>query len=216
MRKYDTVIWDLDGTLLNTLVDLMNSVNYALSELGYPERSLEYIRQSVGNGVRVLMKLSIPGGLDNPHYEEAFELFEKHYAIHSMDNTKAYEGIKDAINILSREGFKQAIVSNKLDSAVKVLNNNFFGVNLAMGDQEGLARKPAPDMVLRAMKILDADKRRTVYIGDSDVDIATARNSGLDSISVLWGFRTEKELEPYNPMKMVTSPQELVKFLLSE
>ncbi len=213
MRRYNTVIWDLDGTLLDTLTDLMNSINFALAKFNYPLRTLEQIRTSVGNGVRVLMELSIPDGLDNPNYDEAFEIFSEHYAEHNMDNTGPYAGVVDVINKLSEMGVKQAIVSNKVDSGVQTLNNAFFGVDTAIGVQDGLERKPAPDMVWKAMEILGADKETTVYIGDSEVDLATARNSELDSISVLWGFRSAEELSPHNPMRMVTQPSEILEII---
>ena len=214
MRKYNAVIWDLDGTLLYTLEDLKNSVNYALEKLSYPTRTLEQTRQSVGNGVRVLMALSIPNGRDNPNYERAYDLFCEHYAIHSKDNTYPYKGIRECIKVLADNGIRQAIVSNKINPGVQALNDEFFGVDVALGQQEGLKRKPYPDMVWKAMKDLGVNKQETVYIGDSEVDIETAKNSGLDSISVLWGFRSKEEIFPYNPMRMVESPAELVNILL--
>lgn len=213
MMKYNTVIWDLDGTLLNTLTDLMNSINFALAKFDYPPRTLDEIRRFVGNGVRVLMELSIPDGFDNPNYDEAFEIFSAHYAEHNMDNTGPYEGVIDVIRTLSDMGVKQAIVSNKVDSGVQTLNAAFFGVDTAIGEQAGLERKPAPDMVWKAMEILGANKETTVYIGDTEVDLATARNSGLDSISVLWGFRSVEELTPHNPMRMVNAPEEILKII---
>lgn len=213
MMKYNTVIWDLDGTLLNTLTDLMNSINFALAKFDYPPRTLDEIRRFVGNGVRVLMELSIPDGFDNPNYDEAFEIFSAHYAEHNMDNTGPYEGVIDVIRTLSDMGVKQAIVSNKVDSGVQTLNAAFFGVDTAIGEQAGLERKPAPDMVWKAMEILGANKETTVYIGDTEVDLATARNSGLDSISVLWGFRSAEELTPHNPMRMVNAPEEILKII---
>lgn len=213
MIRYNTVIWDLDGTLLDTLTDLMNSINFALGKFGYLPRTLEQIRTSVGNGVRVLMELSIPGGTENPDYEAAFEIFSEHYEEHNMDNTGPYAGVVEVINKLSEMGVKQAIVSNKVDSGVQTLNKAFFGVDTAIGVQEGLERKPAPDMVWKAMEILGAEKKTTVYIGDSEVDLATARNSGLDSISVLWGFRSAEELMPYKPMRTVKSPEEIIEII---
>lgn len=213
MMRYNTVIWDLDGTLLDTLTDLMNSVNFALERFSYPPRTREQIRTSVGNGVRVLMELSIPGGLSNPNYEEAFEIFSEHYAKHNMDNTGPYAGVVDVINKLSEMGVKQAIVSNKVDSGVQTLNEAFFGVDTAIGVQDGMDRKPAPDMVWKAMEILGAEKKTTVYIGDSEVDLATAANSKLDSVSVLWGFRSAEELAPYNPMRLVKSPEEIIEII---
>lgn len=216
MSRYTTVIWDLDGTLLYTLVDLKNAVNAALNALGYPEHDLEFIRLSVGNGVKKLMELSIPGGLSNPDYDRAYEIFSKFYREHNLDNTKPYDGIKECIERLRSTGVKQAIVSNKIDYAVKKLDETFFGIDYAIGTQDGLKRKPYADMVQKAMTELDADKDSTVYVGDSEVDIATARNSGLPCISVLWGFRSKEELLPYKPQMLAENTDELIKLVLGE
>lgn len=213
MIKYSAVIWDLDGTLLDTLVDLKNSVNYAMEQLGYPTRSLDDIRRFVGNGVRKLTELAIPGGLDNPDYEEAYRHFETYYKVHNQDNTKPYPGVVEVIEELKRRGIPQAIVSNKIDYAVVLLNDAHFKVDFAIGTQESLNRKPAPDMVFRAMEVLSLDPKTTVYIGDSEVDLATAKNAGLDCISVLWGFRSLSDLEPYNPQHTVSAPAEILEFI---
>lgn len=213
MRTYKTVIWDLDGTLLNTLVDLMNSVNFAMRELGYKERTLEDIRLFVGNGVKKLVELSIPGGRENPDYDKAYELFTKFYAEHNLDNTLPYDGVLEIISELKSRGVTQAIVSNKVDDAVRKLNEEFFHVDFAIGVTDLLPRKPAPDMVLKAMNELHADKETTVYIGDSEVDLKTAENSGLDVISVLWGFRNFEEIKEYGPMCTVEKPNEILKYI---
>ncbi|MBQ0135383.1 MAG: HAD family hydrolase [Oscillospiraceae bacterium] len=213
MRTYKTVIWDLDGTLLNTLVDLMNSVNFAMRELGYKERTLEDIRLFVGNGVKKLVELSIPGGRENPDYDKAYELFTKFYAEHNLDNTLPYDGVLEIISELKSRGVAQAIVSNKVDDAVRKLNEEFFHVDFAIGVTDLLPRKPAPDMVLKAMNELHADKETTVYIGDSEVDLKTAENSGLDVISVLWGFRNFEEIKEYGPMCTVEKPNEILKYI---
>lgn len=213
MRTYKTVIWDLDGTLLNTLVDLMNSVNFAMRELGYKERTLEDIRLFVGNGVKKLVELSIPGGRENPDYDKAYELFTKFYAEHNLDNTLPYDGVLEIISELKSRGVAQAIVSNKVDDAVRKLNEEFFHVDFAIGVTDLLPRKPAPDMVLKAMNELHADKETTVYIGDSEVDLKTAENSGLDVISVLWGFRNFEEIKEYGPMCTVEKPDEILKYI---
>lgn len=210
-KKYTSVIWDLDGTLLYTLEDLKNSVNYALKTYGYPEKSLEDIRVSVGNGIRNLVSKCIPEGENNSNFEEVFTLFQEHYKEHNLDSTRPYDGVVDTINALKEEGIKQAIVSNKVDYAVKLLNDEFFGVDYAIGVQDGLSKKPAPDMVLKAIESIGAEKEKTVYIGDSEVDLKTARNTGLPCITVLWGFRTEEELEPHKPETKVFSPENLLK-----
>lgn len=212
-KKYDTVIWDLDGTLLDTLEDLKDSVNFAMREYGYAERTLEDIRVFVGNGVKKLVELAIPGGADNPKYPEVYDVFCKYYEKHNMDKTKPYDGIVEVIRELKDRGVKQAIVSNKVHSGVQTLNHAFFNVDFAIGVQEGLERKPAPDMVLKALRELGADTSRTVYIGDSEVDLKTASNAGLDCLSVLWGFRKREELEPFLPMCMISTPKEVLNFI---
>ncbi len=216
MSKYTTVIWDLDGTLLYTLTDLMNAVNSALKKYGYPEHDLEFIRKAVGNGVKKLMELSIPDGLSNPDYDRAYEAFNLFYKEHDLDNTKPYDGIASTVEKLREYGVKQAIVSNKIDYAVKRLNDTFFRMECAIGTQDGLRRKPDADMVLKAMEELGADRERTVYVGDSEVDIATAKNAGLPCISVLWGFRSKEELMPYKPQLLAEDTDELLKLVLGE
>lgn len=213
MSKYNAVIWDLDGTLLDTLQDLMNSVNYSMRELGYAECTMEQIRMFVGNGVKKLVELAIPDGSANPDYPRAYEIFCEHYAEHNLDNTRPYDGVVEVINELRAHGIKQAIVSNKVDDGVRKLNDAFFGVDVALGVTDDLPRKPAPDMVHRAMSLLGADMDKTVYIGDSEVDMQTAQNSGLSCISVLWGFRSREELLKYNPQCLVSHPQEIIKEL---
>lgn len=213
MRTYNTVIWDLDGTLLDTLVDLMNAVNYSMRTLGYEGRSLEDIRMFVGNGVKKLVELSIPDGRNNPDYAKSYDLFCEYYSEHNLDNTLPYEGVVEVIEELKRRGVKQAIVSNKVDSAVKKLNETFFGVDIALGVTDMLPRKPAPDMVWKAMIELSADSNSTVYIGDSEVDLKTATNSKLDCISVLWGFRTFNEITQFGPMCTVEHPKDILKYI---
>lgn len=212
MKQYNAVIWDLDGTLLDTLVDLKNAVNYSMRTLGYPERSLEDIRVFVGNGVKKLVELSIPGGIENEDYDKSYELFCEYYKEHNLDNTKPYEGVVEVINELRSLGVRQAIVSNKVDDAVKKLNAEFFGVDVAIGVTDYKVRKPAPDMVFKAMSYLGVNESETVYIGDSEVDMKTASNANLPCISVLWGFRKRKELEVYSPQTMVDKPDELLKY----
>ncbi len=210
--KYRTVIWDLDGTLLDTLEDLKNAVNYSMRTLGYPERTLDDIRVFVGNGVKKLVELAIPGGSSNPNYDRSYDLFCEYYAEHNLDNTKPYPGVVELINELKELGVKQAIVSNKVDSAVKKLNDEFFSVDLAIGVTDYKIRKPAPDMVWQACYELQASKDDTVYIGDSEVDLETARNAKLPCISVLWGFRSAEDLTPFAPEAMVATPAELLKY----
>lgn len=215
MKKYNTIVFDLDGTLLDTLDDLAAAVNFALSEMGMPQRTREEVRNFVGNGVRRLMELAVPDGFDNPKFEETFEKFRQYYGIHCNDRTKAYDGILELLQELKKEGYAIAIVSNKLDSAVKELNQMYFTglVEVAIGEKEGVARKPAPDTVLAALCELGKTKEDAIYVGDSDVDLETAKNVGIPCISVLWGFRDRKFLEQHHAKNFAEVPTDIRKFL---
>ena len=215
MKKYDTVIFDLDGTLLNTLEDLADSVNYALALHGFPCRRIDEVRSFVGNGVGNLMRLSVYGGLDNPHYEKCLADFRSHYSQNLQNKTAPYEGIMCLLEQLSREGYKLAIVSNKFDKAVKGLNSTYFGeyIKVAIGEAEGVSRKPAPDTVVKALKELGASADKAVYVGDSEVDIQTARNSGISFVGVTWGFRGREVLEQEGAELIIERPQELLEIL---
>jgi phosphoglycolate phosphatase len=194
--KINTVIFDLDGTLLDTLDDLADAVNYSLSQFQMPLKTREQVKSYVGNGIRQLMIRAVPNGEENPEFEKAFDTFKEYYGDHCNVKTKAYAGINEMLRELSRQGVKLAIVSNKVDSAVKELKDRYFSdVDVAIGDREGLPRKPAPDSVLMALNELGSTIENAVYVGDSDVDIKTAGNAGLPCISVLWGFRDRKFLE---------------------
>ena len=194
--KKTTVVFDLDGTLLDTLQDLANAVNYALEQQGMPKRTLEEVRQFVGNGVRLLMIRAVPDGESNPLFEETFALFKDYYGEHCNDNTKPYAGVVELIETLKKKGYAVAIVSNKIDFAVKELNDLYFKgiVPVAIGEKEDIRRKPAPDTVFEALKELVKTKEEAIYVGDSDVDIETAKNAGMPCISVLWGFRDKEFL----------------------
>lgn len=228
MKNYKTIVFDLDGTLLNTLTDLMNATNYSLRKNGYPERTRDEVRRFVGNGVRNLMIQAMPDSLcpsaeetgtpfgtiaDQEAFDQAFADFKAYYAQHQLDNTAPYEGISEAIATLRASGYKMAIVSNKLDEAVKNLNDRFFGLDVAVGDQDGLPRKPNPDMVYLAMKELQADPESTVYVGDSEVDLVTAQNAGLNCISVTWGFRSVSTLKEAGATVLAADTKELLEVL---
>lgn len=212
MKEYDTYIFDLDGTLLATLDDLAASVNYALRQCGMPEHTTDDVRRFVGNGVRLLMERAVPGGEGNPRFDEAFGIFRQHYMEHSLDTTRPYDGITGLLAELRRRGKRVAVVSNKFYAATGELCRHFFGdyVEVAIGEREGIRRKPAPDTVMEALRQLGVGRQGAVYIGDSDVDVATARNSGLPCISVLWGFRDKEFLIKNGAQTFVSAPSEIL------
>ena len=211
MKSYDTVIFDLDGTLLDTLEDLMLSVNHALSGRTEVRRSLQEVRGFVGNGVRRLMVLSLPGGERNPQFEEAMADFRAHYAVHCRDHTRPYPQIMDMLRELKARGLKMGIVSNKPDAQVKDMNGEYFGgmFGAAMGEKEGVRHKAAPDSLLRAMEELGGTREGTLYVGDSEVDVMTAKNAGVDCLSVTWGFRDRDVLEEAGAVRFIDAPMEL-------
>ena len=205
------VIWDLDGTLLNTLDDLAASVNAALSMNGMPLRSTQEVRMFVGNGIRKLMMRAVPDGEANPAFDKALADFTRHYGAHSRDRTRPYDGILETLDRLSAEGVKHAIVSNKIDFAVKALSRAYFGERMcaAIGDDPSRAKKPAPDSVFAAMREMGVTAQETVYVGDSDVDVLTARNAGVPCVAVLWGFRDEACLRAAGAERLARTPDEL-------
>lgn len=210
---YKTYIFDLDGTLLDTLNDLAAAVNYALRTHGMPEHSIDDVRRFVGNGVRKLMERAIPDGAANPQFDETFATFRQYYMAHSLDTTRPYEGIPEALAALKARGCRLAVVSNKMMAATQELCQHFFPdtIEVAIGENEaeGIRKKPAPDTVFAALKALGVGKEGTVYVGDSDVDIETARNSGLPCISVLWGFRDRDFLIQHGAKTFISDPGNL-------
>lgn len=217
MSKIDTVVFDLDGTLLNTLEDLADSVNYAMIQYGLPEHTIEEVRAYVGNGVAKLIERSIPQGIDNPYYEQILDTFKKHYALHCEDKTHPYEGIMELLAQLKQQNFRMAIVSNKFDGAVKKLNERYFDqyISVAIGESATVQKKPAPDTVYQALAELAADASRAVYVGDSEVDRQTAANVPMTCVSVTWGFRTREQLleAGASDAHMIKTPQELLPLL---
>lgn len=211
--NFDTYIFDLDGTLLNTLDDLASSVNYALRHTGMPERRVGEVRQFVGNGVKLLMERAVPDGVGNPRFEEAYALFRQHYLEHSMDTTAPYPGIMDTLRMLKNQDKNMAVVSNKFYAATQELCRHFFGdlISVAIGEREDIRKKPAPDTVMEALRQLGVSADTAVYVGDSDVDIETARNSGLPCISVLWGFRDEAFLKAHGATTLIGAPCDILK-----
>jgi phosphoglycolate phosphatase len=200
--------------LLDTLGDLAASVNYALRAYGMPEHSLDEVRHMVGNGVRLLMERAVPDGAAHPLFEAAFAAFRQHYMEHSLDTTRPYDGIAELLTALKGAGKHTAVVSNKFDAATKELCRHFFPdtIEVAVGEHEaeGIRKKPAPDTVNEALSQLGVDGRHAVYVGDSDVDLQTARNAGLPCISVLWGFRDKDFLTANGATTFIASPAELI------
>ncbi len=212
---YSTYIFDLDGTLLNTLDDLAASVNYALRQYGMPEHPVDAVRRFVGNGVRLLMQRAVPEGADNPMFEEIFATFRQYYMAHSLDTTKPYENMPQVLATLRSNGCRIAVVSNKMMAATQELCRYFFPdtVEVAIGEDEasGIRKKPAPDTVDAALQALGVGKDGAVYVGDSDVDILTACHAGIPCISVLWGFRDKAFLQSHGATTYITHPDELLK-----
>lgn len=206
------VIFDLDGTLLNTLEDLRDSTNAALRAFGFPERTTDEVRRFVGNGVRLLMIRATPGGEENPQFEEILAYFRRHYAEHCFDQTRPYDGILPMLDRLQEAGIALAVVSNKFDAAVRELCDRYFSAQIAVaiGEREGVRKKPAPDSVLRAMRELHADPSESLYVGDSEVDIETARNAGIPCVSVTWGFRDRDFLLAHGASALIDDPSELL------
>ncbi len=209
----DTVIFDLDGTLLDTLEDLALSVNYCMERFGGPHFAREEVREMVGNGIYVLMEKALPGGREHPRYTECMKAFAPYYQSHMMDHTAPFSGIMELLANLKAKGYKLAIVSNKFDAAVKELNQRFFAerICVAIGEAEdkGVRKKPAPDTVFQAMEELGSAPEDCLYVGDSDVDIETAKNAGIPCVCVTWGFKTADFLQEHGAQTVVDTMKEL-------
>ena len=215
MKKYDTVIFDLDGTLLNTLEDLADAVNFVMRKNHYPQRTIEEVRRFVGNGIRRLMELAVPENISETEFEQVFEEFKNYYTEHCQIKTCAYDGIMPLLKHLYEKGYAMAIVSNKNHAAVCELNDIYFkkDISVAIGQKDGIRKKPAPDTVFQALKELSVSGERAVYVGDSEVDFMTAENSCMDCVLVSWGFRTKEELADCTPKAMIDRPEELLAVL---
>lgn len=215
MKK--AVIFDLDGTLLNTLDDLADSTNYALSRFGYPTRTIDEVRQFVGNGVAKLIERAIPEGKNNPNFEKCLAIFKENYAQNMYNKTAPYNGILEMLSNLKSKGIKIAVVSNKFDLAVKELCKKYFEgfIDFAAGENEaqGIKKKPAPDTVISVLNEFNFSSEDAVYVGDSDVDIMTAKNSKMPCISVTWGFRDEKFLLENGATILINAPSEIYNHL---
>ena len=213
---YKAIIWDLDGTLLDTLQDLSDAVNHSLETYSLPVRGKEEIRAIVGNGIRHLVENAVPAGTDPATTDAVFGEFCTYYAAHSADATAPYAGIPAMLEKLSRAGVKMAIVSNKADFAVQDLVMRYFGeeITLAVGAREDIPKKPAPDMVEYALARLGVTKAEAAYVGDSEVDVLTARNTGMDCLAVDWGFRSRETLREAGAERIFSTPQELMETIL--
>ncbi len=207
------ILFDLDGTILNTLPDLKNAANHALETLGFPKRTEEEIRQFLGNGVGFLMKCSLPEGCSEEVWKRAVELQKSYYLSHLMVETLPYEGVPDMMKQLRREGFRLGTVSNKFDAAVQKLISAFYPevFDVALGERENVPKKPDPAMVRNALKEMNApDDCKLIYVGDSEVDLRTAKNAGAIPVLVDWGFRDRAVLQSLGDYRIVSSPTELI------
>ncbi len=213
--KFDTVIFDLDGTILDTLEDLSDSVNFALTKNDLPTRNIEEVRSFVGNGIRLLIERAVPENTETSIIDNCFNDFKVHYKSNSTNKTKPYDGITEVLNDLKNSGVKLALVSNKADFAVQGIIEKYFPhiFHFATGEKEGVRRKPYPDSVLATMEYLDSDKNNTVYIGDSEVDVETARNCGIPCVGVTWGFRDKAVLSELNPEYIIDETKQIIDIL---
>lgn len=215
MKKYDTVIFDLDGTLLDTLEDLTDSVNYVMGKYGFPAHTPGEVCSFVGNGLHRLMERALPADVNGEVFKRVFDEFCAYYGTHCAVKTRPYDGIPELLNELRAQGISLAIVSNKGDFAVQELAELYFKgqIAAAIGEREGIRRKPAPDTVLEALRKLGSDKNRTLYVGDSEVDIKTAENAGIPCVSVTWGFRDRAFLERHGAACFADVPRDILRFL---
>lgn len=210
-----TVIFDLDGTLLYSLEDLKDSVNFVMKKHGFREYTIDEVREAIGNGVRLLMERILPKDIDKNLFEECLSEFKENYSKNMYNKTKPYDGVLDMLKGLREEGYKIAVLSNKFDSAVKELSNKYFGelVDLAVGQKEGVKEKPSPLGIQEIAKELDTDVETCIMVGDSEVDIQTANNAGIDCISVTWGYKNIDFLYDNGATKLVYSPEDILELL---
>ena len=213
--KYDLLIFDLDGTILDTLEDLKESTNYALDFHGFPKRTLDEVRRFVGNGIGKLIERAVPAGTPEKETGRVLATFKRHYGEHCADHTKPYEKIPAFLKVVREKGCQTAVVSNKADFAVQELCDQYFPgmFDFVVGEREGIRRKPCPDSVNEVLKTLGKTKEQAIYVGDSDVDVETAKNAGMPVIGVSWGFRGREFLEAHGVEWIADTPEDLWKFI---
>lgn len=216
--RYKLAVFDMDGTILNTLDDLADSTNYALKANGLPERTIDEVRRFVGNGIRLLIERAVPTDTDNELTDKVFDTFKEYYKTHCAVKTRPYDGIKDVLLELRKAGCLTAVVSNKADFAVQDLCKDYFDnlFDFAIGEREGIKKKPAPDSVFEVLSKLNVEKDDAVYIGDSDVDFATSVNAGMDVIMVGWGFRDAEFLREKGVKRIIKQPSEILDIILEK
>ena len=211
--KYKAVLFDMDGTLLDTLEDLRDGVNLMLERRGYPLRTMEEICAFVGNGARQLMQLALPVGTADAEVESVLEEYREWYKVNYCIKTRPYDGVEEILTSLRTRGVKVAVVTNKPDATARQLAEKFFPGLPAFGQRDEIPKKPAPDMVRNALEVLGVAAQDAVYIGDSEVDVKTARNAGLPLIAVSWGFRTREQLRAAGAEIIVDTAEELRQLL---
>lgn len=218
MRQYKTAVFDLDGTILDTLDDLTASVNFALESYHLPPRTKDHVRLTTGNGIRRLIDLSVPEGTPAALTDQVFEAFKTHYSVHCEDATHPYQGIPQALKTLKDLGIQTAVCSNKADPAVqKLIAQIFPGLfDFVVGEKEGVRRKPAPDMVYACLKALNATKEDSLFFGDSEVDITTAKNAQVNCVAVAWGFRSRDVQKKAGASVFIDDPSEIVSFFAAD
>ena len=213
--KIDTIIFDLDGTLLNSLNDLHACFNHAITSFGYPKRTLNEIKSFVGNGIKKAIERALPNPIEDSDLNKIVDYFRIYYKDHMLEYTKPYDGIIPMLKELKQKGYKIAVVSNKYDDAVKNLVKNYFGeyIDIAVGEGYGIRRKPEIDGVIEAINELNSNLKKAIYIGDSEVDIKTAKNAGIHCISVTWGYRDKDFLMSEGAEYFANLPKEIIEII---
>ena len=212
------IIFDLDGTLLNTLGDLFLGFNYAIDKFGYPKRTIEEIKSFVGNGIKKSIERALPYAVSEQELNKIVETFKAYYIEHMQEHTEAYSGITDMLKSLKEMGYRTAVVSNKYDDAVKKLCKKYFGdlIEFAVGEGYGIRKKPDSDGILKVLEYFNinrAEENNIIYVGDSEVDILTAKNACLPCISVLWGFKDKTFLENNGARIFAETPNDIIKII---